>query len=165
MDTNQRLKLEMFVRVVSFGAAQRGVFPEASAGGKLFARLAALVASIEEQLVRRAQARAEARKLSGETRAAARLSMKAIAATGRRAAKGEATPHSFRMPGRTSATVTLSTARLLKEEAERRKDRFIELGMPPTFIADHDRVVDELARAVAVQQDSRRGEALPDYQR
>jgi len=145
----------MFGRVLHFGVGNRDVFPETSAAGKLFSQLAAHIAAIEAFLVRRDQARGEARKLNRDTRNAVRHSMRAIAATGRRAAKDESAPHAFRMPARGASEVTLTAARRLREEAERRKDRFIELGMPETFIADHDAVVAELAEAVAVQQDSR----------
>jgi hypothetical protein len=51
--------------------------------------------------------------------------------------------------------VVLTTGRLFREEAERRKEEFLELGMPPTFLESFGGVVDALADAVALQQDSR----------
>ena len=155
MNRRQRLKHEMFGRVRNFGIANRDVFPEESAVGKKFGQLATVIASIEEQLVRRAQARAEARKVKGTTRQAAMRAIKALASTGRRAATDETAPHPFRLPRGRAATLVLSTARLFREEAERRKEEFLELGMPPAFLENFDRVVNDLADAVALQQDSR----------
>lgn len=155
MRKEQTRRYEMFVRVRNFGTANRERFPESSTGGRKFAEVAEAVATIEEQLTRRAQARAEARKVKATTRAAVMHGMKAIAATGRRATEGEWGTHPFRMPTRKSAPVILSTARLFVEEAERRKDRFVALGMAPTFLAEFQKLVEDLAQAVNLQQDSR----------
>jgi hypothetical protein len=89
------------------------------------------------------------------TRKAAKDFIKAFASTGRRAVADETGPHPFRLPDQKSATVVLATARLFLEEAERRKEQFVELGMPPTFLTDYAKVVDDLAHAIGVQQDSR----------
>jgi hypothetical protein len=64
-------------------------------------------------------------------------------------------PHPFRLPERRSATVVLTTARLFMAEAERRQEKFAELGLPPAFMTDFAKVVDDLAVAVGLQQDSR----------
>ena len=151
----QRLKYEMFVRVRNFGVASRDVFPEESAAGKKFEQLAGQVKVIEEQLVRQGQARAEARKIKLITRKTARDYLKAVASAGRRAAIDEVGPHPFRLPERRAATVVLATARLFMEEAEERKEKFAELGLPPAFLTDFAKAVDNLAEAVTKQQDSR----------
>lgn len=150
-----RIKLEMFGRIRNFGIANRTAFPEESSGGKKFTELAAIVTSLEDQLVRREQARADGRKVKGATKAAALEHMKAIVATGRRASNGESEPHAFRMPVRRSATMILTAARLFMTEAAERKEKFLELGMPPTFLEDFGRAIEALAAAVTVQHDSR----------
>jgi hypothetical protein len=155
MTKGQRRKYEMFVRVRNFGVVNRDVFPETTGGGQTFAQVAEAVATIEEHLTRREQARAEARKVKATTRAAVTRYMKAIAATGRRVAEREPGTHPFRMPARKSAPVILTTARLFMEAAERRTEKFVGLGMAPTFLADFRKLVDELAQAIALQQDSR----------
>lgn len=155
MTKAQRLRYEMFVRVRNFGVANRDVFPESTAGGRTFAHVAEAVAAIEEFLARRTLARAEARKVKATTRTAVTRYMKAIASTGRRAAMGEWGTHPFRMPARKSTPVMLTTARLFLDEAERRQEKFIELGMPPTFLRDFQKLIDELALAVSLQHDSR----------
>jgi hypothetical protein len=155
MTRRQRLKYEMFVRIRNFGAASRDVLPAESAAGKKFGQLADVVAIIEEQLVRQGQARAEACRLKLGVWDAATESLKVVAAAGRRAAIAETAPHPFRLPRRRAATVVLATARMFREEAERRQDKLEELGLPPTFMADFAKAVDDLAAAVGRQQDSR----------
>ena len=46
MNRNQRFRYEMFVRVRSFGVANRDQFPESSTGGKALALVEAAVAAI-----------------------------------------------------------------------------------------------------------------------
>jgi hypothetical protein len=145
----------MFGRARNFGTVNRDLFPEASGGGRKFGELAAIVASIEEQLVRREQARTEGRALRAEPKNAAFEAMRAVASTGRRAVTDEPMPHAFRMPRRRSATATLTTARLFRTEAEQRKEKFVELGMPPTFLEDFDRAIAGLEAAVELRHDSR----------
>jgi hypothetical protein len=155
MERTQRLKYEMFVRVRNFGTTNLDVFPEATPAGQKFAQLAAVVTTIEDQLVQRARARAEARKVKIATRRSVMDYMKALASTGRQAAEEESGAHPFRLPMRRAAAEVLTTARLFMEEAERRKEKFVELGMPPTFLTDFAAVVDGLEAAIGVQQDSR----------
>lgn len=154
MTKGQRQKYEVLVRVRNFGTANRDVFPESTAGGQTFVEVAGAVAAIEEFLTRRTQARAEARKVKATTRAAVTRYMKAIAATGRRAADSEWGRHAFRMPTRKSAPVVLSTARLFMEQAERRREKFVALGMAPTFLTDFAALVDDLDKAINLQRDS-----------
>ena len=144
----------MFVRVRNFGLANREVFPESSEGGQAFTIVAEAVTAFEEDLTERTKARADARRIRTTTRRSVVAAMKAIAATGRRAAKDEPGAHPFRMPRRNSAAVVLATARLFMVEAERRKDRFVRLGMPPAFVTDFRALVAELEQAITIQQDS-----------
>ena len=151
----QRAKYQMFGRVKSFWAANRELFPEDSVAGKTFALLATLIASIDSQIVRQHDARSSARKVKGTTRDAVMRFMRAIASTGRRAARKESGPHPFRMPKRRTSPDILGAARLFRTEAERRKERFVELGMAPTFLTDFDAVITAFDDALVIQQDSR----------
>lgn len=155
MTKEQRKRYEMFVRVRNFGAVNRDVFPESSEGGQAFTMVAEAVTAFENHLTERMKARADARRIRTATRRAVVDAMKAIAATGRRAAKAEPGAHPFRMPRRHSAAVVLSVARLFMAEAERRRDSFVKLGMPPTFLTDFHQLIGQLEQAVNVQQDSR----------
>ncbi len=156
MQKAQRLKYEMFVRVRNFGMVNRDVFPEFSEGGRAFTRVAEAVSAFEEYLTRRTKARADAQRVRTTTRRAVVEAMKAIAATGRRIDKAGPGTHPFRMPRRHSATVVLASARLFMEEAAQRVDRFVRLGMPPTFLTELRELVGDLEQAINVQQDSRR---------
>lgn len=150
-----RRRFEAFVRTRTFGIGARDVFPEDSAAGKKFLLLAEVVKTIQEQLVRQTQARAEARRVKAGTRKSAREFMKAMASAGRRVTVDETGPNPFRLPTRRSAEVTLASARLFMEEAERRKAQFADFGLPPAFFADFAAAVDALAAAVARQRESR----------
>ena len=155
MKKTQRVRYEMFGRVRNFGIANREVFPESSAGGQKFGLLAAVVDAIEDHLTRRTQARTEARKVNAATRAAVIRTMKAIASTGRQAVVGETGISPFRMPRSQATATVLAAARYFMAEAERRKDKFVELGMPPAFLTDFAQQVEALEAAIGVQQDSR----------
>lgn len=155
MTRNQRLQYDRYVRVRNFGLAMRGVFPESSGVGRAFAVIAAAVSAIEDHMTRRAEARADARRVRTTTRQALSDAMRAIAATGRRVSASETGSRPFRMPRRQSVEVVLSTARQLLNEAQRREEGFVNLGMPPTFLADFRQRIDDLDRATNVQRDSR----------
>jgi hypothetical protein len=116
--------------------------------------VAEAVTAFENFLTERMKARADARRIRTATRRAVVDAMKAIAATGRRAARAEPGNHPFRMPRRHSAAVVLGAARLFMAEAEQRRDSFVRLGMSPSFLTDFRRLVDQLEQAVNVQQDS-----------
>lgn len=150
-----RVKFEMLMRVSHFGIANRELFPEESASGKKFTLLSGLVKAIEAQFLRQSQARTEARKVKLETKRTAREFLKAMASAGRRAAAGESAPHPFRLPYQRSATVLVTTARYFAAEAERRKERFAEVGLAPTFLADYEKAVGDLAAAIDRRQESR----------
>ena len=155
MTREQRLRYDMLDRVRTFGNVHRDVFPETTGGGRAFAQVSDAVRAIEAHLARRVQARAEARKVKTTTREAVTRAMKALAATGRRAAVGETLVNPFRMPARRSATVVLSTARTFLGAAEQRQARFVELGMAPTFLDDFRALVDGLDEAIRLQRSSR----------
>jgi len=59
------------------------------------------------------------------------------------------------MPRRRSLRAEISTARAFVEEAERRRDQFLCLGLPDTFISDFRARVDALQQAVDVRLNSK----------
>jgi hypothetical protein len=73
----------------------------------------------------------------------------------KQATAGEPGPNPFRFPRRGGVASVLAGARYFMEEAGRRQERFAELGMSPTFVADLARQVEALEGAIALQQDSR----------
>jgi hypothetical protein len=152
MDKQQKHRYEMFVRVRDFGAANSALFPSSSTGGRAFARVTAAVAEIEGHLKNRVVARAEARKIKATTRAAVASYMKAIAATGRRAARRDV--HAFRLPDVRSAEELIAAARVMADDARTREAEFVRLGLPATFISDFEALVNTLGQAVNTRMNS-----------
>jgi hypothetical protein len=154
MDKQQKHRYEMFVRVRDFGAANSALFPSSSTGGRAFARVTAAVAEIEGHLKNRVVARAEARKIKTTTRAAVASYMKAIAATGRRAARQDERAHAFRLPDMRSAEELIAAARVMADDARTREAEFVRLGLPATFISDFETLVNTLGQAVNTRMNS-----------
>jgi hypothetical protein len=161
MNREQRYKYEMFVRVRDFGIANREVFPEASVGGGMFGQVTAAVAEVDEHLERRILGRVEGRRIKPRTRAKVFDYMKAIAKAGQRVTREEDVVNPFRMPPRRTLKAVISTARVFIKEAAPRRDAFVRLGLPSTFISDFTALVDELQSAVDTRLSSKtaRGEA------
>ncbi len=154
MKKEQKNRYEMFVRVRDFGAANGALFPASSTGGQAFARVAAGVAEIDGHLRSRVVARAEARKIKADTRAAVVNAMRIITATGRRAVRREVASGAFRMPRTWSSKGLVDAAYALIDEARKREAEFVRLGLPPTFIADFVSLVDRLEQAVTLRLNS-----------
>lgn len=154
MKKTQRVRYEMFVRVRDFGAANGALFPESSAGGQSFVRVAAVVAAVDGHVASRVVARAEARKVKATARAAVLEKMRIMAATGRRASRQEAFAHAFRMPRRGADKVLVGTARAFAAEARKREAEFVRLGLPSTFISEFESLVDSIDQAVNVRNSS-----------
>lgn len=147
MTKSERYKQEMFVRVRDFGAANRALFPESSAGGEMFARVATAVAAVDEHLKNRALGSAIARGVKATTRAVVHRYMKTIAKSARRISRPERDPSPFKLPRRNLLQVQVAAAQAFLVEAERRQARFVAIGLPPTFISDYRVLVDELTQA------------------
>ena len=148
MNKEQRYKHEMLVRVREFGAEHRDLFPESTPSGGKFTRVAAMVAAVEEHMKNRALGRAGARRVKVATRAEVIKYLMAIVRAGQRVTGPEGGVNPFRMPQRRSLKGDIATARAFLEEAARREDRFVEFGLPATFISDLTALVNELEGAV-----------------
>lgn len=147
MTKSERYKQEMLVRVSDYGAANRELFPESSAGGEMFARVATAVAAVDEHLKNLALGSAIARGVKATTRAAVYRYMKTIAKAARRISRPERDPSPFKLPRRNLLQVQVGAAQAFLVEAERRQAQFVAIGLPPTFISDYRVLVDELTRA------------------
>ena len=107
----QRFKYEMFVRVRDYGTAHAALFPESSAGGQTFARVAAAVAALDDHLSNRIVASAESRKVKAATRAAVSESIRTLALVARRATRPDPEATRFRIPRGRSVKIDIQTAR------------------------------------------------------
>ena len=157
----QRFKYEMFVRVRDFGVANAAVFPESSTGAQLFQKMSAAVADLDGHLKHRAVGRAEGRRVTPQARTAVRAYMKTIVGAARRMMRDTPQVNPFRMPPRKTMRVEIATARAIIDEASKRQEAFIRLGLPPTFIADFTAMVNDLQQAQHVRLNSKtvRGQA------
>jgi hypothetical protein len=161
MTREQRFKYEMFVRVRDYGTANSDLFPSSSTGHETFGRVTTAVAVIDDHLKNRVLARAEARKVKAVTRAAVFNYMKTLALAARRVTRLEPGINPFRLPSRRSLKVEISTARAFIEEAEKRQEQFVRLGLPATFVSEFRTLVNQLQQAVDVRLNSKtvRGKA------
>ena len=157
MRKDQRYRYEMFVRVRDYGTQHTDLFPTSSTAGQLFARVTMAVGAIEEHLKKQVLARAEARKVKAATRAAVFDYMKTIAQAARRVTRLESGQTPFRMPKRRTLKAEIATAKAFIEEARKRLDEFLRLGLPTTFLSDFQTLVDALQQAVDVRLNSKTG--------
>jgi hypothetical protein len=143
----QRSKYEMFVRVRDFGTAQSALFPKETLGGQAFARVLAATTAIEEHLKDHVLSKAAARSIKVATREAVFNRMRTIAVAARRVTRAESTANPFVMPKRRSLAGELSTARAFMQAAVTRQAEFEKFGLPPTFVADFGKLVEQLQEA------------------
>lgn len=155
MTRQQRFKYEMFVRVRDFGVAQAALFPEASKGKQAFARVLAAVAALEEQQKAHLLGLAEARRIKAATRDAVFDYMKTIAAAARRITQQDPAESLFVLPRKRRLGAELASARTFLQAAALRQREFEAFGLPSTFIADFQALVDQLQQAADVRLSSR----------
>lgn len=155
MEKSQRYRYDMFVRVRDFGQANRDLIPESSTGGQLFGRVDAAVTAIEEHQTKRDLARSETRRVKATTYAAVFDYMKIIAHTARRATLDESARNPFVLPRRRTMSAMLSKARLFVAEVKSREAKFVNLGLPPTFVTEFSTLVEQLHDAVETRNTAR----------
>lgn len=151
MKKEHRFRYEMFVRIRDFWAAHRALFPESSAAAALFAQVAALITTIEEHLKNRVLGVAKGQSVKPLTRVAVRNALTTMTRAARRVTADEIMSTPFRLPKRRTLTTDLATARAFVTEARPREQAFVQFGLPPTFISDLEKLIEELQRAVDAQ--------------
>jgi hypothetical protein len=150
----------MLVKVRAFAAANREFFPEASVAGKAFAAVDEAATAIETLLTQKGIVVAEARKVKKATRNAIVSGMKAIAQTAKAFGASGAGINKFQMPAKNSAVVLLGAARAFVRDADEAKEKFVQLGMAPTFVSDLKTQVNRMAEAMDGQVAGRSDEVL-----
>lgn len=155
MTRQQRFKYEMFVRVRDFGVAHAALFPEATKGSQAFARVLAAVAALDEQQKAHLLGLAEARRIKAATRDAVFNYMKTMAAAARRITQQEPAESPFVLPRKRRLGAELASARAFMAAAASRQKEFEAFGLPATFIADFQMLVDQLQQAADVRLSSR----------
>jgi hypothetical protein len=135
-------RYDMFKRICRFGEAHRQFFPEASDARKTFA----LVAKCVDELDALVRAKRDATEHNWRRKAEARKALTARLRVLARIAYDE----SQRIPGadalfpfpRRSDNALLNTGRLFVIKCANARDMFLRYGMPETFVADLQTLVD-----------------------
>lgn len=152
MTKYQRRCCEMFVRVRGFGDRYRERFPESSPGGLAFAAVRHAETEIDALLVKWVLA-VDDRRWRARARAAIVRSLLSVALAARRIARDDRSMHRrFVMPSPQTDRALLETARRFARDAAASEARFLNAGLPPTFLADLRERIDEFDRAVRLRR-------------
>ena len=136
-------RYEMFQRIVRFGREHRQFFPESSDARKTFA----LVANYVDELDALATARRDAVEHTWRRKAAARKALTARLRVLARIAHDESRRVAgadalFPLPSHPSDGTLLHTGKLFLRECAKARDLFLRYGLPETFVADLQNLVD-----------------------
>ena len=122
--------------------------PESSVAGKAFETVARAAADVETYATAKLLTAEEGKKSKAAARAIVER-LTTIARTARVIA--ETTPGAdgvFQLPEKKSDVALLTTARAFIREGEAAKERFVTLGMPDTFVAELEALVDGFEQAI-----------------
>lgn len=161
MTKKERLQMEMLVRVRDFGAAHSSLFPESTIADESFAAVDEAVKHLTEFAGSKVMATRGSVKRKIAARAALRTALLDISRTARAIVPQEpAFQNRFQLPRRQAGAVLITVARAFARHAEAFAPRFIERGLPESFLADLQSVTDAYedavrSRDVARQQNDR----------
>lgn len=154
MTKYQRRCDEMFARVCGFEENHRARFPEGSPGGLALAEVRAARADVDLLLLDQLRA-VDDRRERARTRVALIRFMRSITLTARRIARQDRTVTGrFIMPDPRTDGSLLDAARRCARDLVTLEDRFIALGMPPTFLTDLAATIDRFDHAVRRRRDA-----------
>jgi hypothetical protein len=133
----------MFKRVCRFGEEHREFFPEASDARKTFAQVAKYVEDLDALARARRDALEHGWRRKAEARRALRARLRVLARIaydeGLRVPGADAL---FPFPSRRSDGTLLHTGKLFVSECTNAREMFLRYGMPETFVADLQALVD-----------------------
>jgi hypothetical protein len=142
-------QMEMLVRVRDFGTAHALLFPKSTIVVQSLAAIDEAVKQLTTYTGSRVMATRGSAKTKYAARAALRDALRAVNQTARAiAAQDPAFQNKFQMPRRQAAPVLVMLARSFAQHAEPLAPRFIERGMPATFLADLTAAADAYETAV-----------------
>jgi hypothetical protein len=150
MNARERRQYEMLVRVRDFGNSYGHLFPESSVARDNFAAVAAAIGELDAQDLTHMSASVAARVERKETARRALLArLQAIGQTARvlpRDASGA--DQQFTVPASATDQTVLTAGRKFVRDAEAFSSQFFAHGMPATFLADLNALVDNFDRAL-----------------
>src|SRR5436190_12813015 len=150
MNTIERRRYEMLVRVRNFGDSHGHLFPESTVARESFTAVAAAIQELDTQDLRHMAASAAA-LLEHKTRARDALlsRLRAIGQTARVLANdAPGLDQQFPVPTEPSDQRLLTTGRKFARDVEPLTTGFKAHGMPVTFVADLNGLVDGFDRAL-----------------
>jgi hypothetical protein len=160
MNRLEKVRYEMFLRVLNFGTGNSDLFPGSSPAGQSLAVVAKASAAIDAHATAKLAAGAEARKAKSRTRAALKEQMKVMSRTVRGLALGdEGLVKRLRIPTQRTDVALLNTAQFFIQEAEVMKDRLVQMGLPPTFVTTLRTLVETLETTSEQQRSGVAGRA------
>ena len=150
MNIIERRQYEMLVRVRDFGDNHGQLFPGSSVAREGFTAVAAAIQELDTQDLRHLAASASALLAQKtRTRDALHARLQAIGQTARVLAEdAPGLDEQFPMPAGLSDQSLLTTGRKFARDVEPFTSQFIAHGMPVTFVADLNALVDGFDRAV-----------------
>lgn len=151
----------MLVRVRQFGEAHRDLFPESTLARQTFATVAATVAALSGHAVSKMSTRGEGRGAKAAAREALVARLEAMVRTAR--VIGDEAPgiHDyFRLPARLTDHAVLTAGRVFAHKAEEFAGQFIAHGIPATFLADLNDLMEKFEQAISVHEAGRSGQAV-----
>ncbi len=152
MNSNNTRRYDMLKRVCDFGAGHADVFPASSLGGKMFARVTAAVAALDEHAAARVSndgAVRDGARAKFAARETLRGALHAVSSTAQALALD--TPglgEKFRLPYTRADQALLSAGRAFAQDARAYAAAFVAHGLPTTFRRDLDAAIRGLETAI-----------------
>jgi len=152
MNDRESRRIQMFVRVDSFGDAHTDDFVANSIGRTLFVDLKAVIAELNAHAAAEVAGRGSARQetdMCAETRRELREDLEAIYRTARAIdAPGNLISEMFRVPPKGNDRALLNAARAARANAEPLKAQFIAHELRPDFLEDLDADIAAFEKAI-----------------
>lgn len=155
MTKYQQRCLDMFVRVRGFGESYQVLFQSESPGGRALSVVAGAVEEIQTLQVSQLKATDDKRWRARERAAMTRFLLSMARAARQIARLDRRVDRTFVMPSPRTDGSLLEAARLLLREATPIEERFVGLGMAPTFLDDLRERLDSFERAVGWRREAR----------
>jgi hypothetical protein len=150
MNTIERRQYEMLGRVRNFGTTNGHLFPASSLAGENFAAVDTAIKQLDAQeLAHQAASVSSRAERKSEVRQALAARVQAVAQTARVVRGGDpALLQQFEVPVSATDQALLATGRKFARDAEAFSPQFIAHGMPTTFVADLNALVNEFEAAL-----------------
>jgi hypothetical protein len=152
MNSYNTRRYDMLKRVCDFGAGHTDVFPVSSLGGKMFARVVAAVAALDEHAAARVSTDGTVRdgaRAKSAARETLRDALRAVSSTAQALAID--TPglaEKFRLRNARTDQAIVNAARAFAQDASAYNAAFVAHGLPSTFRKDLDTAIHGLETAI-----------------